>query len=309
MSRPGHGALAGWLVISCLVAICPEVLGQQSDHSAKYLSGRTELDQETSGRLILADTAVFFTKRNGQPIFTLPYATVTESYGTPDLYGDREQRKGHYLVVVVTRGGLDQPVVFELDPFVPDTLARRILAKLDARRVAMYSGATTRKPPTTGAENPAISTSPPARTLVDEKNPRPVDGDVVPEIQAGTPGYKDGGTATLLSLLITGGGQFYAGETGKGAFFLVGAIAAVGIGAGLSSSECGFSCDDNLQPLYIGAGVAVFLSLASVFDAAPAARRHNRKLAARRASLGSISPMLLPTSSGTKVGLNLAVGW
>jgi hypothetical protein len=82
----------------------------------------------------------------------------------------------------------------------------------------------------------------------------------IAEIEEGMPGYKDGGTATILSLLITGGGQFCAGETGAGALYLVGSIAAVGIGAGASNWDRG-----DYESLYAGAGVATVLWLVGCF--------------------------------------------
>jgi hypothetical protein len=328
MPRPVLGLLGSWLFAGCLLAgSSTNAATQQLDYSATYLSGLANFQDEIEGRLIVADTAVFFTQRNGQPIFVLPYSEIRNSYGSPDLYAGREQRKGHYLIVAINRPGDTPAVVFEIAPFVPDTLASAILARLDARRTALYSprsaagyleaypqqkatqperrqeGPT--KEPAAASEEPSSE-----RTLTAQGERSTLRKQRAPEIEEGIPGYKDGGTATLLSLLITGGGQFYAGEGGAGALYLVGAIAAVGIGAGLSKTECGFySCSQNLDPLYAGIGVAALFSLISLFDAAPAAGRHNRKLAARRAAQASLSPIVVPRGDRTQVGLNLAFHW
>lgn len=92
--------------------------------------------------------------------------------------------------------------------------------------------------------------------------------------------YKSPGTATLISVLITGGGHMYAGETGKGLGLLLGSAGAIGIGAALSTSETscyGYVCttETNLGPLYIGSALAFGLWIYGVADAGEAARRSN----------------------------------
>ena len=44
------------------------------------------------------------------------------------------------------------------------------------------------------------------------------------------PGKKDTGTATLISVLITGGGQIYTGETNRGLLLLGGGLGSVVVG-------------------------------------------------------------------------------
>jgi hypothetical protein len=118
----------------------------------------------------------------------------------------------------------------------------------------------------------------------------------------GDPGYKDGGTAALFSFLITGGGQLYTGEVGAGMIYLLGSVAAIGIGVGATDWGC-YDCD--YTPAYVGLGVASALWLASIFDAGPSARRQNRKLAA--AQQAAIAPLLDAGVDGARVGIRLAL--
>lgn len=92
------------------------------------------------------------------------------------------------------------------------------------------------------------------------------------------PGYKEPGTATLFGVLITGGGHFYSGETGKG-------LALLGIGTGaylagalvtVSSCENDNNCD-NVGPLLAGAGIALGTWIYGIVDADDAARRTNER--------------------------------
>jgi hypothetical protein len=111
--------------------------------------------------------------------------------------------------------------------------------------------------------------------------------------------WKDGGTATLFGLLITGGGHFYAGEGGKGAMLLLLGTAGLGVAVG---SECYDSCT---APA-VGLGVYFVTALISIFDAAPAARRHNEReglVAARPLSLH-----MKPGGGRVQVGLSVPLG-
>lgn len=60
-----------------------------------------------------------------------------------------------------------------------------------------------------------------------------------PSVKMQPIGYKDPQLATLLGVLITGGGQLYTGRTGKGALLLVGSIASVAVALHGAQSTCG----------------------------------------------------------------------
>jgi hypothetical protein len=294
---------------------------QQADYPAELVSGSRQGVQEgTTGRLVLADTALFFTQRNGQPILVLPFGSVSNAYTVPTLGGGVAQTStasDRYLVVVTNREGQDQSaVIFSAPPPSADELSAGILAGLDARRVSLYAPKSASPAPQVARPpyEPPVRSQPapaaPAAPLQPSRGYRAPPAQAAPptlkpakvELEEGDPGYKDPGTATLLSLLIAGGGQIYAGESGSGFFYLFGSLAAIGIGAGLT--QCDFSCD--YTPLYVGAGVALLLDLVSLADASPAAHRHNRKLAAKRAAQ-SFSPYVLPTSSGTTLGMRISI--
>jgi hypothetical protein len=124
---------------------------------------------------------------------------------------------------------------------------------------------------------------------------------------------KDAGVATLLGIVLPGGGHFYSEETGRGVLYMLTAAAAVGIGAALSneneyvsrletvpktsSNPLGLEFREYLSrresntPLLIGAAVASAVWLVSVIDAPRAARRANTKR-------GRVSILVSPSRVG-----------
>jgi TM2 domain-containing membrane protein YozV len=115
--------------------------------------------------------------------------------------------------------------------------------------------------------------------------------------------YKDGTTATLLSLVITGGGQMYAGETGKGfSLLLIGVGAAV---TGYVASNCdSYGCEDT-GPLITGYAIAVGMWVYSLVDAHSAAARHNA-LAPQTLVTPRIEPLFTAGAErSTRVGVSL----
>jgi hypothetical protein len=125
-------------------------------------------------------------------------------------------------------------------------------------------------------------------------------------------GRKDPTTATVVSLLVTGGGHIYAGETGKGLLLLTGSIGSVIAGMALSdpvgSVDCyDFDCtisEPNNTPLYVGVAASLGLWLYGLVDAGPAARRTNMSMA--QGSRVSISPTVAPsTRGGLRTGIAL----
>jgi TM2 domain-containing membrane protein YozV len=95
---------------------------------------------------------------------------------------------------------------------------------------------------------------------------------------------KDPGTATILSVLIPGAGQMYAGATSRGLLVLGGFIAAPVAGLLLSSNDGTLDDLASLfggpgainEPLYIGLVVGMGIYIWSIVDAAPTTRRMNR---------------------------------
>lgn len=115
--------------------------------------------------------------------------------------------------------------------------------------------------------------------------------------------YKDGTTATLLSLLITGGGQMYSGETGRGLGMLLGGVGAIVVGYAASGCDS-YGCN-NTDGLVAGYLVATGLWITSLIDAHSSAARHNA-LAPRSALIQNISSVVESGSQGTtRFGLSL----
>ncbi|HEU4564044.1 MAG TPA: hypothetical protein VFS05_05335 [Gemmatimonadaceae bacterium] len=118
--------------------------------------------------------------------------------------------------------------------------------------------------------------------------------------------YKDPTTATLLSFLITGAGQMYAGETGKGVMLLTVSYGAIIGGAVISANSCSDydgTCDSG--PLAAGAIMAVTLWVYSMVDAGPAAHRHNARLAAAQAAPRVLPVLGLAPKGDARAGLRI----
>jgi hypothetical protein len=120
------------------------------------------------------------------------------------------------------------------------------------------------------------------------------------------PSRKEPGTATLVSVLITGGGQIYAGDTRRGLMMMAGSVGAVVTGSILSGgASCGInSCTSgSYTPLYLGALAAVGIWVYSIIDAAPTTRRMNARNGFQVARL---APMVGSEANGTsQFGLQL----
>jgi TM2 domain-containing membrane protein YozV len=149
-------------------------------------------------------------------------------------------------------------------------------------------------------------------------SPSPSTASIAPETQDG---YKSPGIATLISVVVPGGGQMYAGKIGKGLVLLGISAGAVITGEALAvttigscnvdangnvSSSCG-SINRTLAPLYIGTGVALGAWIYSMVTAGGDARAYNAKLG-QRAEL-PVQPLIQRTATGaTNFGLRVALG-
>jgi len=132
--------------------------------------------------------------------------------------------------------------------------------------------------------------------------------------QATKPGFKETGTATLWSVLITGGGQFYAGESGKGLALLGGSLGSVILGAALSTdatcdiSGFNISCNEaNFTPLYAGIGASLALWIYGIMDAPKAAKRTNAKNGYVQRNPFKIRPIALLDAKILRPGVQLSV--
>jgi hypothetical protein len=120
-------------------------------------------------------------------------------------------------------------------------------------------------------------------------------------------GYKDPGTATLFSVVLTGGGHFYSGESKKGAMLLGIGLGSFVVGAAASTASCdGYSCSTNTTPLVLGALAYMGTWVYGIMDAGDAARRHNASVGLR--TVGA-NVMLRQLSAGrTGIGLSIMSG-
>jgi hypothetical protein len=108
-------------------------------------------------------------------------------------------------------------------------------------------------------------------------------------------------SASVIRSLSTTADASQGGETGAGVAYMLLSSTAIGLGIGLTDWGC-YSCD--YTPAYVGLGVGTAIWLASVFDASPSARRHNRKAAAHQAAL---TPVIDGGLGGARLGLKFAL--
>ena len=130
---------------------------------------------------------------------------------------------------------------------------------------------------------------------------------------------KDPATATVLSVLVTGGGQLYAGETRNGLGLLLGSIGATLVGYVVSdfTGESNFHCDSfdcyydtqdpDITPFWIGLGISGAMWLYGVIDASNAARRTNRE----RGFMSSVdfSPMPIAANGTWRPGISMQISF
>jgi len=156
-----------------------------------------------------------------------------------------------------------------------------------------------------------------AETAAQETNPETVEVAAVEAVDAVnrvTPesrvnaDYKDPGTAMLMSVLIPGGGQIWAGETRRGATILVTSLAAPVIGAVAFSSMCGVGGTCSAAPYMLGLLAGVGAWGYGVFDASSSAERVNLANGATQARV-RVEPRVEDREGDVGVGLGVRVAF
>lgn len=127
-------------------------------------------------------------------------------------------------------------------------------------------------------------------------------------------GYKDPSTATIMSVIIPGGGHLYSGETTKGAMILGVGLGGLVLGTALSAESVGIdctddfrACEDNTSYLPIAAGYLLYLGswVYGIMDASDSADRMN---STRGITIGDVRMQPTVTvgdEGGARVGLEL----
>lgn len=127
--------------------------------------------------------------------------------------------------------------------------------------------------------------------------------------------YKSPGTAQLISVIVTGGGHIYAGETGKGILLLGVAIGAPLAGLFISAATVGTTCGvygycyssgGTLIPLYLGSALAVGAWIYGIIDSDDAAMRHNEQFGLYSSRI-QVGPTVSMVGSKAAYGLGIHV--
>ncbi len=130
--------------------------------------------------------------------------------------------------------------------------------------------------------------------------------------QTPTPGYKDPGTSTLVSLAVPGGGHLYSGETSKGLMLLGGGLGGLILGTAMTGSSIEYSCDfdscedgTNWAPMAVGYLAFFGTWIYGIMDADDSAHRMNARRGLTRVMDGDVSPLVSSSGTGTRVGISL----
>ncbi len=124
-------------------------------------------------------------------------------------------------------------------------------------------------------------------------------------------GYKDPSTATIMSVIVPGGGHLYSGETRKGAMILGVGLGGLVLGTALSVDSVG--CDEDLNcdtdPSYLPMAAGYLLYLGSwVYGITDASNSADRMNASRGISIRGVEvqpAVAAGASGGTRVGVEL----
>src|SRR4051812_5110845 len=120
-------------------------------------------------------------------------------------------------------------------------------------------------------------------------------------------GYKDPELATILGVVLPGGGQFYAGRTGKGALLLAGSVGSALVAVNTSHNTCDFGTSWTACGSAGAEAVAMFAAVGfwayGWLTAGRDARLHNEE---RLNGTSSLSPFLERRNGRTLAGLALS---
>lgn len=128
---------------------------------------------------------------------------------------------------------------------------------------------------------------------------------VAPAVAMQPVAAKSAGTATLFSLLITGGGQLYNEETTKGIVMLGAGLVFAGMAVdGVDEYDC--DPDEQCMPwlLPVGLGGALLVKIWSIADAAIGAGRWN---ASHQIASVTLHPTVAVTPTGNNKSVRLGV--
>lgn len=124
---------------------------------------------------------------------------------------------------------------------------------------------------------------------------------------------KSPSTARAIAFFVPGGGHLYAGEPGRGFLLMAAAAGAATVGIATSNYNWDYTCknsncmDPNGGPkysrMYLGLGVAGAIWLYSLYDAAHAVERENRRMTQRV----SLLPFARMGAGGVHPGLAVRV--
>ena len=115
--------------------------------------------------------------------------------------------------------------------------------------------------------------------------------------QQQAPGYKDPGIATIISVVVPGGGQMYAGETKRGAMLLGIGMGGLIVGSAASTTST--------TPILAGSLLYLGTWIYGIMDASDSANRMNAK---RGLAVGEVQvqPVVgVQREGGARVGLEL----
>jgi opacity protein-like surface antigen len=127
-------------------------------------------------------------------------------------------------------------------------------------------------------------------------------------------GYKDPGTATIMSVIIPGGGHLYSGETKKGAMILGVGLGGLVLGSALTAGSAGidcdyddFECEDNTSYLPAAAGYLLYLGswVYGIMDGSDSAARMNAKNGLAVGGVRVQPAVGVQPQGGAQVGLEL----